>query len=56
MIVVIFATALLMLALVTCGGVIALQRIYPARGVMIDVTGATLNVVDIGPRGGSPSC
>jgi pimeloyl-ACP methyl ester carboxylesterase len=54
MIVVIFATALLILALVTWGGVIALQRIYPARGVMIDVTGATLNVVDIGPRGGQP--
>src|SRR5215469_12794836 len=54
MITIIFATALLVLALVTWGGVIALQRIYPAQGVMIDVTGATLNVVDIGPRGGQP--
>jgi pimeloyl-ACP methyl ester carboxylesterase len=54
MIPVIFAAALLVLALVTWGGVIALQRIYPARGVMIEVTGARLNVVDIGPRGGQP--
>jgi pimeloyl-ACP methyl ester carboxylesterase len=54
MIAVIFATALLTLALVTWGGVVALQHVYPAQGVMIDVTGATLNVVDIGPRSGLP--
>ena len=54
MIVVIFAALLLVLALVTWGGVVALQRIYPAQGVMIDVMGAALNVVDIGPRGGPP--
>ena len=54
MITIIFAAALLVLALGTWGGVIALQRIYPPQGAMIEVLGATLNVVDIGPRGGHP--
>jgi pimeloyl-ACP methyl ester carboxylesterase len=39
-----------MLALVTQAGVLFLQRAYPAQGKMIEVTGATLHVVDIGPR------
>ena len=42
--------ALAILAVVTQAGVFALQRAYPARGRMIEVAGATLNVVDIGPR------
>ncbi|SDS93508.1 alpha/beta fold hydrolase [Bradyrhizobium canariense] len=42
--------ALVILALVTQAGVLALQRAYPAQGRMIEVTGATLNVLDIGPR------
>jgi pimeloyl-ACP methyl ester carboxylesterase len=46
----VFVAALLMLALITQAGVIALRRIYPAQGEMIEVAGATLNVVDIGPR------
>ena len=50
MILVIVVAALAMLALVTQAGVFALQRAYPARGRMIEVAGATLNVVDIGPR------
>jgi pimeloyl-ACP methyl ester carboxylesterase len=50
MILVIVVTALAILALVTQAGVFALQRAYPARGRMIEVAGATLNVVDIGPR------
>lgn len=50
MIPVVFVAALLVLALITQAGVIALQRIYPAQGEMIEVAGATLNVVDIGPR------
>lgn len=54
MIAAIFATALLILALVTWTGVIALQRVYPAQGAMIEVAGATLNVLDIGPRDGHP--
>src|ERR1700720_4269503 len=39
-----------MLVLVTQAGVLFLQRAYPAQGKMIEVAGATLNVVDIGPR------
>jgi pimeloyl-ACP methyl ester carboxylesterase len=50
MILVIGVAALAILALVTQAGVFALQRAYPARGRMIEVAGATLNVVDIGPR------
>ena len=50
MILVIVVAALAILALITQAGVFALQRAYPARGRMIKVAGATLNVVDIGPR------
>jgi pimeloyl-ACP methyl ester carboxylesterase len=50
MILVIVVAALAILALVTQAGVFALQRAYPARGRMIEVAGATLNVVDLGPR------
>jgi pimeloyl-ACP methyl ester carboxylesterase len=42
--------ALAVLALITQAGVLALQRAYPAQGKMIEVAGAKLNVVDIGPR------
>lgn len=47
---VVVAAALVMLALITQAGVVALQRAYPAQGRMIEVTGATLHVLDIGPR------
>src|SRR5258706_9507781 len=50
MILVIVVAALAILALVTQAGVFALQHAYPARGRLIEVAGATLNVVDIGPR------
>jgi pimeloyl-ACP methyl ester carboxylesterase len=50
MISVVVVMALMMLALVTQAGVLALQRTYPAQGKMIEVAGATLNVLDIGPR------
>ena len=50
MIPVVFLVALLLLALITRAGVLAVQRIYPAQGEMIEVAGATLNVLDIGPR------
>jgi pimeloyl-ACP methyl ester carboxylesterase len=50
MILVVAVAVLAILALVTQAGVFALQRAYPARGRMIEVAGATLNVVDIGPR------
>ncbi|HEV3446560.1 MAG TPA: alpha/beta hydrolase [Gemmataceae bacterium] len=49
MIPVVLVAALLMLALVTQASVIVLQRSYPVQGKMIEVAGATLNVVDIGP-------
>jgi pimeloyl-ACP methyl ester carboxylesterase len=41
---------LAMLALVTQAGVFFLQRAYPAQGKPVEVAGAILNVVDIGPR------
>ncbi len=50
MIVVVVVAALAVLALTTQAGVLALQRAYPAQGRMIEVAGATLNVLDIGPR------
>jgi pimeloyl-ACP methyl ester carboxylesterase len=46
----IVVAALAVLALVTQAGVVALQRAYPAQGQMIEVAGAALNVLDIGPR------
>ncbi len=42
--------ALAVLALITQAGVMALQRIYPQQGNSIEVAGAHLNVVDLGPR------
>jgi pimeloyl-ACP methyl ester carboxylesterase len=42
--------ALAVLALITQAGVLALQRIYPQRGKTIEVAGARLSVVDLGPR------
>src|SRR5436190_10570903 len=50
MILVTVVAALVILAVVTQAGVFALQRAYPGQGRMIEVAGATLNVVDIGPR------
>jgi pimeloyl-ACP methyl ester carboxylesterase len=50
MIVVVVVAALAVLALTTQAGVLALQRAYPAQGRMIEVAGATLNVLEIGPR------
>ena len=39
-----------LLALATQAAVAIVDRAYPAKGKTIHVTGATLNVVDIGPR------
>jgi pimeloyl-ACP methyl ester carboxylesterase len=50
MIFVAVAAALAILALITQAGVVAIQRAYPAQGRMIEVAGATLHVVEIGPR------
>ncbi len=45
-----FVAALVMLALATQAGVAVLQHRFPPQGKSIEVTGATLNVLDIGPR------
>jgi len=42
--------ALALLALATHAGVVIVQRSFPPQGRMIEVEGATLHVVDIGPR------
>jgi pimeloyl-ACP methyl ester carboxylesterase len=42
--------ALVVLALIAQAGVLVLQRVYPQQGKTIDVAGARLNVVDLGPR------
>jgi pimeloyl-ACP methyl ester carboxylesterase len=50
MVSIVIVVALAVLALITQAGVVALRRAYPAQGRMIKVAGATLHVVDIGPR------
>lgn len=50
MIVMSVVTALVLLALITQAGVVAVQRAFPPQGRMIEVEGASLHVVDIGPR------
>jgi pimeloyl-ACP methyl ester carboxylesterase len=47
---VVVAVTLVLLAVITQAGVWVLQRSYPAQGQAIQVTGAKLNVLDIGPR------
>lgn len=46
----IIVVVLVVLALVTQAGILVLPRAYPAQGRMIEVAGASLNVLDIGPR------
>jgi pimeloyl-ACP methyl ester carboxylesterase len=50
MISIVVVAALAILALITQAGILALQRAYPAQGRTVEVAGAKLNVVDIGPR------
>jgi pimeloyl-ACP methyl ester carboxylesterase len=50
MIAIAVVAALAVLALITQAGVLVLQRAFPAQGRKIEVAGATLNVLDIGPR------
>jgi len=47
---IVLVVALAVLAAVTQIGVLALQRAYPVQGRIIEVDGARLHVVDIGPR------
>ncbi|HTG04574.1 MAG TPA: alpha/beta hydrolase [Bradyrhizobium sp.] len=53
MIAVVVVAALAILALITQVGVLVLQRTYPAQGKVVEVAGASLNIVDIGPRDGA---
>ncbi len=48
------AAALAVLALITLVGAALIDHAYPQAGTSIAVAGATLNVVDIGPRGATP--
>ena len=50
MLIVIAVVALATLALATQVGVVWLERAFPAQGKMIEVAGATLHVVERGPR------
>jgi pimeloyl-ACP methyl ester carboxylesterase len=50
---VVVVTGLVVLALITQAGVLALQRAYPRQGRSVEVNGASLNVLDIGPRDAS---
>lgn len=54
MIVLSVVVALAVLALATQAGVLAVQRAFPPQGRMVEVDGATLHVVDIGPRDAGP--
>jgi pimeloyl-ACP methyl ester carboxylesterase len=49
MIPIVIVAGLAILALVTQAGVFVLERLYPQRGKTVDVTGAALNVVELGP-------
>jgi pimeloyl-ACP methyl ester carboxylesterase len=46
--------ALAALALATQAGVVLAQRAHPPQGQMVEVAGATLHVVELGPRDGLP--
>jgi pimeloyl-ACP methyl ester carboxylesterase len=46
--------ALAALALATQAGVVLAQRAHPPQGRMLEVDGATLHVVELGPRDGLP--
>lgn len=50
----ILLAALAILALVTWTGVVLVQRAHPPQGRMVDVAGAKLHVVELGPQGGLP--
>ncbi|WP_165405330.1 alpha/beta fold hydrolase [Bradyrhizobium genosp. SA-3] len=50
MIVMSVVTVLVLLALATQAGILVVQRAFPPQGRMIEVDGAALHVVDLGPR------
>jgi pimeloyl-ACP methyl ester carboxylesterase len=50
MIPLVFVAALMVLALITQAGVFVLERSYPQAGKSVEVSGATLNIVELGPH------
>jgi hypothetical protein len=50
MVTAIVVAALAGLALATQAGVLLIQRAFPPQGRMVEVAGATLHVVELGPR------
>src|SRR5262245_17875405 len=54
MVLLIVLAALAVLALTTQAGVLLLQRAHPRQGRMVEVAGAKLHVVELGPQGGAP--
>ena len=50
----ILLAALAILALVTWTGAVLAERAHPAQGRMVEVAGARLHVVEIGPRDAPP--
>jgi pimeloyl-ACP methyl ester carboxylesterase len=50
MIVIVLAAVPAILALITHIGVLILQRIYPAQGRVVEVAGARVHILDIGPH------
>jgi pimeloyl-ACP methyl ester carboxylesterase len=50
----IMLAALATLALVTWTGAVLAERAHPTRGKMVEVAGATLHVVELGPSGATP--
>jgi len=53
MISIVLGAALASLAVVTQAGIVVLQRAFPPRGTSVEVSGARINVVDIGPHDSS---
>jgi pimeloyl-ACP methyl ester carboxylesterase len=54
MLLLILVAALAALALATQAGVVLAQREHPPQGRMVEVAGASLHVVELGPRDGLP--
>jgi pimeloyl-ACP methyl ester carboxylesterase len=50
MVAVIVVAALAILALVTQAGVLLVERAHPAQGAIVEVAGASLHIVELGPR------
>lgn len=54
MLLLIVLAALATLALVTWTGAVLAERAHPPQGRMVDVAGAKLHIVELGPRGATP--